>query len=203
MSARGRALLTKREGVRTNAYLDSVGIWTIGIGHTSAAGPPNVTPDLVLTRAQVDEVFARDLVQYEEPLTAAIKVPVQQHEFDALCSWCFNIGVGAMRGSTVIKWLNAGKTRQEVADALMAWRKPPEIIGRRKSERAQFLTPYAVKDARTTAGGAAGGTVAGGTVGTVAKEAGASNGVAIGIGVAVTLAIIILTLVIVKRRNPS
>lgn len=201
MSARGRALLTKREGVRLHAYKDSVGIWTIGIGHTSAAGPPEVTPNLTITRAQCDAIFARDLVKYETAVDKAVQVPLQQHEFDALVSWCYNVGPGAMSGSSVIRLLNGRADRRHVADALLKWNRPPEIMGRRRSERAQFLTPYGKTDAATGAGGAVGGVVVGGGAGKAAQEAGASSNWATGIGIAVAAAVIIVTVIIIAKRR--
>lgn len=141
MSEKGRAILTQREGLRLAAYRDSVGVWTIGVGHTSAAGSPKVTPGLRLTKEQVDEVFARDLVKYEDAVNSNIKVPLAQNEFDALVSFCFNIGPGGFSRSTVVKRLNAGDKRG-AADAMLMWNKPPEVVGRRKSEKSQFLTPY-------------------------------------------------------------
>jgi lysozyme len=138
MSADGRAQLIRREGVRTKAYRDSVGVWTIGVGHTSAAGDPHVTPGLVITRAQVDEILSRDLRQYEDAVSASVRVPLTQGQFDALVSFCFNIGTGGFRKSTVVKRLNSGDYKGAAA-AMMMWNKPPEIIGRRDSERKQFL----------------------------------------------------------------
>lgn len=138
MSADGRAKLMQREGVRTKAYKDSVGVWTIGIGHTAAAGPPRPRAGMVISRAEVDELLSRDLVQYEKAVNDAVRVPLSQGQFDALISFCFNIGIGGLRRSTVVKRLNAGNYRG-AADALMFWVKPPEIRSRRESERQQFL----------------------------------------------------------------
>ena len=138
MSAAGRALLIQREGFRTKAYRDSVGIWTIGVGHTSAAGPPIVRPGMTITRQEVEEILSRDLVQYESAVRTAVKAPLSQGQFDALVSLCFNIGVGGFRKSTVVRRLNEGNYRA-AADAMLMWNKPPEIMGRRRGERQQFL----------------------------------------------------------------
>jgi lysozyme len=138
MSADGRAQLIRREGFKTKAYRDSVGVWTIGVGHTSAAGEPKVTPGLVISKAQVDEILSRDLVQYERAVHDAVCAPLTQGQFDALVSFCFNVGIGGFKGSTVVKRVNSGDYKG-AADALLLWNKPKEIGGRRKSERAQFL----------------------------------------------------------------
>lgn len=57
MSASGRSQLIQREGFKTKAYKDSVGIWTIGVGHTSAAGKPTVAPGMVITKAEVEQIL--------------------------------------------------------------------------------------------------------------------------------------------------
>lgn len=138
MSAQGRALLMQREGFKTKAYPDSVGVWTIGVGHTSMAGAPTVTPGLVITKKQVDEILSRDLRQFEFVVSHAVAVALTQGQFDALVSLCFNIGTEHFRGSTVVKRLNAMDYRG-AADAFMMWVHPTELAGRRLSEKKQFL----------------------------------------------------------------
>jgi lysozyme len=140
MSKQGRKLLIQREGVRLKAYKDSVGVWTIGVGHTASAGAPAPIPGMTITAAECDEILTRDLRQYEQAIERALKVPVADHEFDALVSICFNVGP-KFGSSTCIKRLNAGD-RKGAAEAIMMWSKPPEIIGRRRTEQQQFKTPY-------------------------------------------------------------
>ncbi|KAB1068141.1 lysozyme [Methylobacterium planeticum] len=137
----GRAALVGREALKTRAYKDSVGVWTIGGGHTSAAGAPAVSAGLTISEAEVLEIFGRDLVKFEAAVDQAVKVPLADHERDALVSICFNIGQGAFARSTFVKRLNAGD-RAGCAEAIMAWKKPPEIVARRTAERDRFLTPY-------------------------------------------------------------
>lgn len=138
MSADGRKRLIAREGKKLRAYKDSAGVWTIGVGHTTAAGAPTVIAGLTITDAECDQILARDLVQYEDAVNRAVTAKLNQNQFDALCSFCFNIGTGGFTRSTVVKCLNAGDA-VGAADALLMWNKPPEIMGRRRSERAQFL----------------------------------------------------------------
>ena len=140
MTLRGRQRLTDREGKRLKAYRDSRGIPTIGVGHTSAAGPPEVKMGMTITAEECDEILVRDLAKFESILTAALKVPVRDNEFDALLSVMFNVGP-KFATSTTIKRLNAGD-RVGAAQAILLWNKPPEIIGRRHTEYSQFLTPY-------------------------------------------------------------
>ncbi|WP_363346271.1 lysozyme [Methylocystis echinoides] len=138
MSAAGRALLIQREGFKTKAYTDTKGIWTIGVGHTAAAGPPFPAPGMTITRAQVDEILAKDLPHYEQLVERNVRVPLTQGQFDALASLAFNIEAAVSQKSTVVKRLNAGNYRG-AADAILMWNKPREIRKRRLGEYRQFL----------------------------------------------------------------
>jgi lysozyme len=137
LSDEGRSVLADREGMRLTAYKDSVGVWTIGLGHTSSAGPPQVTPGLTITEDEAWEIFRRDAETFRTQLHGAIKVPVEQHQFDALASFIYNIGAGGFRRSTVLKRLNAGDYAG-AGEAMLMWMKPPEIQARRRGEHAQF-----------------------------------------------------------------
>lgn len=144
VSAGGRRQLTAREGRRLKAYKDSKGIWTIGVGHTAAAGAPHPVPGMVITAEQCDQILARDLTDVENAVIASLHRPVNQGQFDAICSLVFNIGIGGWRRSTVLKRINAGRYK-EAGEAFLMWNKPPEIMNRRRSERKQFLTATAAK----------------------------------------------------------
>ena len=154
MSAIGRAVLIAREGRRLSAYRDSVGIWTIGIGHTAAAGPPVVTPGFRLTEAACDALFDRDLVAYERCVARTVPAGLPDHAFDALVSLCFNIGAAAFARSTVARRLRAGD-RAGAAEAILLWNRPAALIPRRGAEYDQFRTPYAHALPRARRGDAA------------------------------------------------
>lgn len=123
-----------------NAYRDSKGVWTIGVGHTTTAGEPRVVPGMRITPEQCDEILSRDLATFEAILNKTLKVTVADHEFDALLSVMFNVGP-KFATSTCINKLNTGRLKN-AAEAILMWNKPPEIIGRRKTEYEQFKTPY-------------------------------------------------------------
>lgn len=148
----GRALIKAREGVVLTAYLDSVDVWTIGVGHTSAAGSPKVVPGMKISAAEADEILSRDLWVFEKAVNGAVRVPLNQNEFDALVSLAFNIGAGAFAKSTLVKKLNAGD-RQGAADQFLVWNKGTVkgkkvaikgLTNRRAAERKQFLSGGAV-----------------------------------------------------------
>jgi lysozyme len=148
LSPLGRAALAAREGCRLRAYRDSVGIWTIGRGHTSAAGPPTVTDGLCVTQAEADALFAADLRPYVASVRAALVKPVPQPFFDACCSLCFNIGQPNFAQSSVVRLANAGDLPRAV-EAFLLWDRPAAIVPRRQGERDQAaLTAYGLVYAR-------------------------------------------------------
>jgi GH24 family phage-related lysozyme (muramidase) len=138
MSPSGRARLISREGKKNRAYRDTKGIWTIGVGHTAAAGSPYPTPGMVITDAEVDAILARDLPRYEQLVLRTVTVPLTQGQFDALVSIAFNVEAALSQKSSIVKRLNAGNYRG-AADAILLWNKPAAIIGRRRGEYQQFL----------------------------------------------------------------
>jgi lysozyme len=142
MSPAGRKFLTKEEGNKLKAYQDSVGVWTIGVGHTSAAGPPRVVAGLKITTAESDEILSRDLAQFEKAVERNVKVPLTQNQYDALVSLCFNIGPKGFANSSVVRALKKSDY-QEAADAFLKWSRAGDqktiLLARRQRERALFL----------------------------------------------------------------
>ena len=129
--------ITKEEGARNKAYKDSKGLWTIGVGHLIKADEQHLI-NATLTDEQVEELLKSDLKWCSEAVETSVKVPLQQHQFDALYSLCFNIGETNFRKSTVVKKINANDM-QGAADAILMWNKPDVLVNRRKRERALFL----------------------------------------------------------------
>jgi lysozyme len=135
MSDVGIAQLVAREGKKNKAYKDTKGIWTIGVGHTG----PEVVEGMVITDQQIYTYMFKDVKWAEDCVNKQVTVPLNQNQFDALCSFVFNVGVGAFTKSTLLKVLNMGNYT-EAANQLDRWHIPPEITSRRDSEKAQFLT---------------------------------------------------------------
>lgn len=149
-SAIGREALISREAIKLKAYLDSVGVWTIGVGHTAGAGAPFPKAGMTITRAEALAIFARDLKKYEnavvQGLGPAIADKLTQNQFDALVSICYNIGTGWFtnkKKATFVKNIIAGDMVAAAAN-IMKFVKPPEVTTRRKAEQMQFQTPYDV-----------------------------------------------------------
>ena len=138
----GLFAIALHEGIVPAPYRDSVGVWTYGIGHTLGAGYPDpekmqrgMPTNLDAALRDVFDLFRRDVAKYEAAVNRAVKVPVTQAQFDALVSFHYN--TGAIGKASLVKRLNAGDVAGAAA-GFMAWKKPPEIIPRRKAEQELF-----------------------------------------------------------------
>lgn len=138
MSAEGLALVKEFEGLRLKAYKCPAGVWTIGYGHTSAAGAPEVREGMEITKAEAEEILKRDMVQYEKGVEKRVTVEITQGQFDALVDFAYNAGVGALAKSTLLKKVNAEKF-DEVPAEFMKWtrgggKELPGLVRRRRAE---------------------------------------------------------------------
>lgn len=133
-SAAGRKFLENEEGCILHAYQDSVGVWTIGYGNTGA----DVRPDLVWTQAQADDALTTRLANEFEPAVNTCKIALEQSQYDACVSLCYNIGTGGFLGSDVLRQLNAGNTNRAAA-SFLHWVTPSELTGRRYREVSRFM----------------------------------------------------------------
>ncbi|MEO8669325.1 MAG: lysozyme [Bauldia sp.] len=136
LSNEGAMEIISHEAIVVTPYKDSVGVWTIGVGHTAAAGKPD--PKAVTEPMAIKDVFAlfqKDMEKFVADVNKAVKVELKQHQFDALVSFHFN--TGGIKKAALTGSVNAKKFEQAAAEFLN-WKKPPEIIGRRTKEQTLF-----------------------------------------------------------------
>ena len=146
ISEKGLSMIERFEGCLLKASNKLDGVWTIGYGQTGSYYGKRVRRGMTTTKAEA-HVWLRDhsIKTYEDAVTQAVKVPLNQHQFDALVSFAYNVGVGALKQSTALRKLNAGDYTG-AADALTMWTKCngkvlAGLVRRRKEERALFLAP--------------------------------------------------------------
>lgn len=115
ISDKGIELIKRYEGCKLSAYKDSVGIPTIGYGHIKG-----VKIGQTITQAQADALLKSDLLPVEKYING-IGAELTQNEFDALCSFCFNLGTGALAKSTLLKRIKAKHTTIEKQKEFLKW----------------------------------------------------------------------------------
>ena len=133
ISDQGLELLIEREGCVLRPYLDSVGVWTDGVGNTVGVipnGPP-------ITQEKADADLAHNLARFEDAINDSVTVGLEPYQFDALVSFSFNVGVGAFKTSTLLRKINLMQF-EAAAEQFDRWHIPPEITRRRNGEKEQF-----------------------------------------------------------------
>jgi GH24 family phage-related lysozyme (muramidase) len=135
----GLLLIKSFEGLRLKAYRDAVGIWTIGYGTTRG-----VQPDMSISEAKAEQFLQQDLNRFEEAIHEAVEASLNDNQFSALVSFTYNVGSGALRSSTLLKYLNARRDLHSIADEFLRWNRAggrvlEGLTRRRKAERALFL----------------------------------------------------------------
>jgi lysozyme len=147
LSPKGAKLIQAWEGIRLKAYLCPAGKWTIGYGHTG----PEVKEGMTITIPQAETLFAADVAKFEEGVNALLpSAPwVTQGQFDALVSFAYNLGLGQLGRSTLLKLYQKGDLRG-AAEEFLKWNKirnpktkkleeSKGLTARRRDERARFL----------------------------------------------------------------
>ena len=134
----GIELIKKYEGCVLKAYKCPSGVWTIGYGHTTG-----VKSGMKITKTQAVNYLKQDLSIYEKAVTDYVKVPLNQNQFDALVSFSFNCGVGALKTSTLLQKLNSSDYNG-AANEFPRWNKSNGkvlngLVRRRQEEKELFL----------------------------------------------------------------
>ena len=117
-SPQGLAIIKKFEGFRSKPYLCPAGVPTIGYGSTRYEdGRPVKMTDAPITEAQAQELLQATLAKYEDCVNGAVKMPINQNQFDALVSFAFNVGS--------INQLTASGTRtlEQISSKITAYNK--------------------------------------------------------------------------------
>lgn len=145
---RGIDLLKSYEGLRLKAYLCPAQIPTIGYGATTYEDGSKVTlKDTLITVQRAEDILKHHLRTFETAVDSSISASLNENQFSALVSLCYNIGPGNFKKSTLVMLIEKGDL-QGAADQFLVWNKGGGVIlegllKRRKAERALFLTPVA------------------------------------------------------------
>lgn len=144
LSDKGLAFIAKEEGLRLKAYQDSVGVWTIGYGSTRYEDGSKVRMGDTITRQRAENLFRNTLKVYENGVNGAIKRAINQNQFDALVSLCYNIGVAGFSRSTVARKVNADPCDTYIRHAFEMWRNAGThkgiLLDRRKREADLYFS---------------------------------------------------------------
>ena len=151
LSNNGLQLIKNLEGLRLTAYRDVAGTWTIGYGSTRCHDGKRVKPgDRLANEPQAAALLNNTVGQFEEAVNRLVKVPLTQNQFDALVSFTYNEGTGALEKSALLAELNI-QDYAAAAEQFLAWDKITDpdtghkivsdtLAARRREESKLFLS---------------------------------------------------------------
>ena len=144
VSERGIKLIKHHEGIRNRPYRCPAGLWTVGVGHLIGDGKSLPKSwDRLFTKDEIDGILKRDLRRFELGVHKMLpNMPLRQHEFDALVSFCFNLGLGCFQRSTIRQALLRGDKKTAMESLLKYCRAGGKILKglqlRRQDEKRLF-----------------------------------------------------------------
>lgn len=132
--------MTKEEETLQLEAYELGGLWLIGYGHLMLEGEKDV-----ITEEEAEAFLREDLRWCEDAIERYVKVPVTLNEFSAMVAFCYNVGSGKTRGSSIVKKVNV-EDRMGAANAFLLWNRMNGVVmkalaNRRARERTLFLTP--------------------------------------------------------------
>jgi lysozyme len=127
------------EGCRLQAYQDAAGVWTIGYGHTRG-----VRRGDRITQWLADEYLRMDIAEAERQVLG-LGLSLTQGQLDALVSFVFNVGIGRLQQSTLLRFIREGRPEHDIKRQFRQWvyaggRTMPGLVKRREWEAIRFFS---------------------------------------------------------------
>lgn len=143
-SSKGIKLIESFEGLRLTSYQDSVKVWTIGYGHTGKVNGKTLKAGMKISKSKANSLIKSDLSEFEKGVDKLVNVKLTQHQFDALVSFSYNLGLGNLGSSTLLKYVNKKQFAKASAE-FIKWNKAGGkvlngLTRRRAAEKKLFLS---------------------------------------------------------------
>ena len=156
VSQRCKEMIKHHEGVRFKPYRCPARLWTVGVGHVLYPDQGRLPLDQrdafqlapedsrTFSKDEVDGILSADLQRFEAGITKLFPVVLAQGQFDALCSFAFNLGLGGVQRSTLRQKVFRGEI-EAAADEFLKFTRGggkilPGLVKRRQDERSLFLS---------------------------------------------------------------
>ncbi len=132
-------IIKEEETLQLEAY-ELGGLWLVGYGHLMLEGEKDV-----ITEEEAEAFLVEDLHWCESAIERYVTIPVTLNEFSAMVAFCYNVGSGKTRGSSIVKRINK-EDRPGAANAFLLWNRMNGVVmkalaKRRARERTLFITP--------------------------------------------------------------
>ena len=148
ISSKGLELIKSFEGLSLHAYLCSANVPTIGYGSTYYANDQKVKMGDKITKEQAEVLLRKTVRDFEQNVNALLNTtPVNQNQFDALVSFAFNLGTGALAKSTLLTLVKANPNDVSISREFDKWvnaggKKVKGLVLRRKKEAELYFSKF-------------------------------------------------------------
>ena len=145
-SDKGIELIKRFEGLSLKPYLCPANVPTIGYGNTFYKNGKKVTlNDKPITEQKAVEMLRQSLEKFEQYVDSYTTDSITQNQFDALVSFCYNLGPTNLKSSTLLKKVNANTNDETIKDEFLKWtkaggRKLAGLVKRREAEAALYFS---------------------------------------------------------------
>lgn len=138
-------MIKQHEGFRSEAYEDVVAVWTIGYGNTFYADGTKVKKGDKITRSEAEKLLRHIVEDFASEVDSMLKVHLTPCQFGALVSFSYNVGLSALRRSTLLKKVNANPDDAGIALEFAKWVKAggktyPGLVKRREEEADYYFS---------------------------------------------------------------
>jgi lysozyme len=123
LSQKGKDLIMQFEGLKLSAYQDIVGIWTIGFGNIYYENNVAVKKGDIITHNRAIELFNLIVKKFEVGVDELVTSNVNQNQFDAMVSLAYNIGIGNLKSSSLLKMVNKSPNDTAIYLQFLRWNK--------------------------------------------------------------------------------
>lgn len=152
INEKGLEMIKHFESLKLKSYLCPANVWTIGYGTTGS----DIVEGLVWTENQANERLLKDLEKFERGVENLLKVEVNENQFSALVSFAYNVGLGALKNSTMLKKINSSNF-DGAAQEFLRWNKVKGkvlngLTRRREAEKKLFEEKECQTMMKTTSG---------------------------------------------------
>lgn len=135
----GKSLIKLFEGCKLNAYQCSAGHWTVGFGNIFYEDGTKVKPGDKITQERANELFEIIAKDFSDKVRPLIKKDITENNFSALVSFAYNVGVGNLKNSTLLKKVNTNPSDETIRAEFMKWVRAggKELAGLKRRRKAE------------------------------------------------------------------
>jgi lysozyme len=145
LNSAGIKLLHDFEGLRLTSYLCPAGVWTIGYGNTFYEDGTPVRSGQTITKERAEQLFLLVANRFASDVQNLLRRTLNENQFSALVSFAYNVGIGNLRKSTLLRKVNANPRDTTIRTEFLKWNKASgrELAGltrRRQAEAVLFFS---------------------------------------------------------------